>query len=112
MKELSLAPELVRRSELVIHTLLLDLFHYEWAALGHLNLAAKADEIKIGVVAAEDWKHDRLFTIGMTRPDLERSLIGDGPWVPPGALNLVLSAISKRVVDDSWLTRLSDCRTS
>lgn len=112
MKELSLAPELVRRSEMTIHTLLLDLVNYEWAALGHLKLAAKAGEIKIGAVAGEDWEHDKLFTIGMNHHELERVLFDDGPWVPHGAVNLVLSAISQRVVDDSWLRRLGRCRTS
>jgi hypothetical protein len=112
LKELSLAPELIHRSELVIHTLLLDLYHYEWAALGHLNLAAKVDEIKVGAVAAEDWEHDKLFTIGMTRQELEHSLFENGPWVPHGALNVVLSAMAKGVVDNSWLMRLAECRTS
>lgn len=112
VKELSLAPELVQRSELVIHTLLLDLFHYEWAALGHLNLAAKAHEIEIGAAAAEDWEHDKLFTIRMSRQELEKQLFDEGPWVPYGALNLVLSAISQRVIDSSWLLRLSECRTA
>jgi hypothetical protein len=112
MKELGLSPELVQRSDLMIHTLLLDLVNYEWAALGHLNLAAKAGEIKIGAVAAEDWEHDKLFTIGMNQQELEKVLFDDGPWVPHGAVNLVLSAISQRVVDDSWLRRLGQCRTT
>lgn len=111
MNELGLKEAQLDKAELTIHSLILDLVHYEWAALGHLKLADSTRDLKAKIWAGEDWEHDRLEAIDFTKKELDRYLFHDGPWVPHGALNLVLSAILRKRVDDSWLVRLERCRT-
>ena len=89
------------QDRIVFHSLICDVARYEWALLGHVNLAgtewtsdAFLDCRKLGM-AADSWESNGLQFIPMTAASLQDALADDSDWIGHGYLNLLFSAVHR-----------------
>lgn len=89
------------RSRITFHSLICDVTRYEWALLGHVNLAgtewtseAFMDARKLGM-AADSWETSGLEFIPMTPDAVQKVLCDDSDWVGHGYMNLLLSSVHR-----------------
>lgn len=101
-EELGITREMAKNSEVVVHSVILDVDRYEWALLGHLDLgpsgitSTQIIQMRNLGMAPDGWEASDIRFIDFTHKDIssvERELENHSQWIPHGLVNLALTAI-------------------
>lgn len=101
-EELGITRDMARNSEVVVHSVILDVDRYEWALLGHLDLgpsgitSTQIVQTRNLGMAPDGWEASNIRFIDFNNKDLssvERELENHSQWIPHGLVNLALTAI-------------------